>query len=111
MRGQSSEPIELRPGTSAREAGRIAEIERWAWQRVRLLRRFYTHLTVFLIANFVLIVINLSTSDDPWFYIPLLGWGLLLGLHAAQAYEMLPWFTHDWERRKVREFMEQKLGR
>ena len=111
MRGQASEPVELRPGASAREAGRAAEVERWAWSRVRSLGRFYTHLSLFLIGNFALIMVDLSTPGETWFFIPLLAWGLVVGLHAAQAYEMLPWFSQDWEQRKVREFMEQKLGR
>jgi O-antigen ligase len=111
MRGQSSEPIELRPGVSAREAGRRAEIERWAWRRVRSLRFFYTHLTVFLGGNIVLLLIDMSTSGETWFYIPLLGWLLLIGLHAAQAYEMLPWFSDDWEQQKVEELIEEKLRR
>jgi 2TM domain-containing protein len=110
MRGQSSEPIELRPGISARQAARIAEVEQWAWRRVRSLRAFYTHVTVYLVANFVLLLIDVSTLGEPWFYKPLLAWGLVLGLHAAQAYEMLPWLSHDWEQRKVRELMERRLG-
>jgi hypothetical protein len=111
MRGQSSEPVELRPGPGAHEAGRIAEVERWAWQRVRSLRVFYSHLSIFLLANFALIMVDLSTPGEMWFFIPLLAWGLMVGLHAAQAYEMLPWFTEDWEQRKVREYMERRLGR
>jgi hypothetical protein len=111
MRGQSSEPIELRPGISAREVSRIAEAERWAWRRVRSLRLLYTHMTVFLLLNFVLVLVDLSTPGETWFYIPLLGWGLLVGLHAAQAYEMLPWFSEHWEQRKVEELIRQRLGR
>jgi hypothetical protein len=110
MRGQSSEPIELRPGISARRAARIAEVEQWAWRRVRSLRAFYTHVTIYLLANLVLILVDVSTPGEPWFYKILLSWGLLLGLHAAQAYEMLPWLSHDWEQRKVRELMQQRLG-
>jgi hypothetical protein len=110
MRGQSSEPIELRPGISARQAARVAEVEQWAWRRVRSLRAFYTHVTVYLVANFVLLLIDVSTLGEPWFYKPLLAWGLVLALHAAQAYEMLPWLSQDWEQRKVRELMERRLG-
>ena len=109
MQSQGSEPIELRPGVSTREAAREAEAERWARRRARALRAFYTHLTVFAVMNFVLMLIDWSLPGEPWFYIPLLGWGLLLGLHAGYAYEMLPWFTEDWERRKVRDLMQRKL--
>lgn len=111
MRGQSSEPVDLKPGISAREQARVAEIERWAWRRVRSLRLFYTHLTIYLLINFALVLADLSTHGETWFYIPLLGWGLIVGLHAAQAYEMLPWFTEDWERRKVEELIQDKLRR
>ncbi len=109
MRGHSSEPVELQPGISARHVARVAEIEQWAWRRVRSLRLFYTHLSAFGIINFLLILIDLSTPGEQWFYIPLLGWGLILGLHAAHAYEMVPWLTRDWEQRKVRELIQEKL--
>jgi hypothetical protein len=111
MRGQSSEPVELRPGVSAREAGKRAEVERWAWRRVRSLRLFYIHLTMFFFGNILLLFIDISTPGEPWFYVPLLGWLLVIGFHAAQAYEMLPWFSEDWERRKVQELIEEKLRR
>lgn len=58
MRGQDSEPIELRPGYSAREAARMAELEQWAWRRVRSLRAFYSHLTAYVVVNFVLFLID-----------------------------------------------------
>jgi hypothetical protein len=111
VRGQGSEPVELTPGIDAREQARFADVERWAWRRVRSLRLFYSHLTIYLVLNFVLVLSDVSTPGNTWFYIPLLGWGLVLGLHAAQAYEMLPWFTEDWERRKVEELIDQKLRR
>jgi hypothetical protein len=111
MRGQATEPVELRPGTGAHDMAHAAEIERWAKHRVKSLRAFYTHLTVYVLVNFVLVLIDVSTPGEPWFYTPLLGWGLLLALHAAQAYEMIPWLSHDWERRKVNELMRRRLGR
>jgi 2TM domain len=111
MRGQSSEPVELRPGTVAREAAKVAEVEQWAWRRVRALRIFYSHLTVYVVINFVLFLIDSATPGPAWFYAPLIGWGLLLVLHGLHAYELLPWTTQDWEQRKVRELMEGRLRR
>jgi 2TM domain len=111
MRGQSSEPIELRPGLGAREAARTAEIERWAWRRVRSLRIFYSHLTVYVVVNFVLFMIDASTPGPAWFYAPLVGWGMLVVLHGLHAYELLPWTTHDWEQRKFRELVESRTRR
>jgi len=111
IRGQSSEPVELHPGTGAREAARIAEIERWAWRRVRALRIFYSHLTIYVVINFVLFMINSTIGGPSWYYAVLVGWGLVVGLHAIHAYELLPWTTHDWERRKVRELIDSRLRR
>ena len=108
MRGRDSEPVELRPGTGVREAAKQAELEQWAWRRVRALRLFYTHLTIYVLVNFILFMIDSTTPGPMWFYAPLVGWGLLLCLHALHAYEMLPWTTHDWEQRKVRELMEKQ---
>src|SRR5579872_2969321 len=106
MRGQDSEPVELRPGLGARELAHFAEIERWAWSRVRAMRAFYSHLAAYVIINFMLFLIDSATPGPAWFYAPMIGWGLVVGLHALHAYEMLPWTTQDWEQRKVRELIE-----
>lgn len=111
MRGRSSEPLELRPGINAKNAAYVAELERWARRRVRALKVFYSHLTIFSVANLVLMLIDASTPGEPWFYKPLLSWGLILGLHALQAYEMLPWLGQDWEQRKIHELIEDRLRR
>jgi hypothetical protein len=111
MRGQGSEPVELRPGVSAREAARQAEVEQWAWRRVRKLRAFYSHLTAYVAVNFVLFLIDSMSSGPAWFYAPLTGWGLVICLHALHTYEMLPWLTQDWEQRKVRELIDGRLRR
>ncbi len=104
--GAASEPVKLHPGIAAREAAEQAEIERWAWRRVRALRVFYTHLTIFAIVSLAMLVVDLSTSGGPWFFYPFLGWGLVVGLHAVQTYERLPWFTRDWEQRKFQELID-----
>ncbi len=111
VRGGASEPVELRAGAGVREAAREVELEQWAWRKVQGLRFLYTHLTVFVFVNLVLLLIDVSTPGDPWFYKILLGWGLLVGLHAAYTYELLPWATQNWEQRKARELMEQRRQR
>ena len=106
--GAATEPVKLRPGLEAPEAARQAELERWAWRRVRALKAFYTHLTLFSIVNFVILIVDLSTPGRPWFFYPLLGWGLGLGLHAAQTFERLPWFTRDWEQKKLNDLLQRE---
>ena len=116
VRDQGSEPVELRPGVFAREQARLAEIEQWAWRRVRAMRAFFTHLTIFVGINFILFLVDTATAGPAWFYVPLLAWGLVLSLHGLHAYDLLPWTTQGWEQRKVRELIisrmrdEQGLG-
>lgn len=111
MRGTGSEPVELAPGPAISLAAREAELEQWARERVKSLRLFYTHFTFFVLVNIIILLIDVSTPGDPWFYKVLLGWGLVVGLHAMYTYELLPWSTHDWEQRKVHEFVEQARER
>ncbi len=105
-RGAASEPVYLKPEIAAREAAEEARIERWAWRRVREFKAFYTHLTIFSIVSFALLVVDLSLPGEPWFFYPFLGWGLAVGMHALQTYERLPWFTRDWEQHKVQELID-----
>jgi len=112
LRGRSSEPTELHPGAGTREAARIAELERWAWRRVRALRVFFSHLSVYVVVNFILFMLMATTPfHSSWFYAVLIGWGLVIVLHCLHAYELLPWTTHDWEQRKVRELIDHRLRR
>src|SRR5262249_60437082 len=111
VRGGASEPVELRAGIGVREAAREVELEQWAWRKVKGLRLLYTHLSMFVFANVVLLLIDVSTPGEVWFYKVLVGWGLLVGLHAAYTYELLPWSTRDWEQRKVPELMDEQRRR
>ena len=111
IRGGASEPIELRAGVGVREAAREVELEQWAWRKVKSFRLLYSHLTVFVFVNVVLLLVDISTPGEVWFYKVLVGWGLLAGLHAAYTYELLPWSSRDWEQRKARELMDEERRR
>jgi len=48
---------------------------------------FSSHLRAYLIVNGALFFINLVTGvDDPWFFYPLIGWGIGLAFHAVSAF-------------------------
>ncbi len=111
VRGGASEPIELRAGVGVREVAREVELEQWAWRKVKSLRLLYSHLTMFVFGNVVLLLIDVSTPGEVWFYKVLVGWGLIVGLHAAYTYELLPWSSRDWEQRKVRALMDEQRRR
>jgi 2TM domain-containing protein len=105
MRGPGSEPVELRPRIPVREQARDAEIEQWAWRRVRAMRAFYTHLTIFVGVNFIMFLVDSASEEPVWSYVPMLSWGLILALHGLHAYDLLPWTTQGWEQHKVRELI------
>ena len=109
MRGRGREPVELRPGIAVRAEARSVEIEQWAWGRVRAMRAFYTHLTIFVGVNLIIFLVDSAPAGPAWFYIPLLSWGLILALHGLHAYDLLPWTTQGWEQRKVRELIIARL--
>jgi len=80
-----------------------------ARKRVRQLRGFYVHLTVYVLVNAILLVINLLTSPGVlWFYWPLLGWGIGIVAHAASVFGTGRFLGKEWEERKIRELMEKQ---
>jgi 2TM domain len=107
MRDQGSEPIELKPGIGVREQERVAEIEQWAWRRMRAMCAFYTHLTLFVCVNLILFLVDTAMVGPMWFYIPFLSWSLVLALQGLHAYDL--WTTPGWEQRKVRELIIGRL--
>ena len=57
-----------------------------ARKRVEALKGFYIHATVFVLVNIALLVINVMVGGGWWFYWPLLGWGIGLGVHALGVF-------------------------
>jgi len=58
-----------------------------AKKRVEAKIGFYIHLAVYIAVNVLLIVINLSTSTQYfWFKWPLIGWGIAVFFHALGVF-------------------------
>jgi sugar phosphate permease len=88
-----------------------AEEERYyqAQKKVKDIKSFYQHLTVYVLCNPIVIVVNLMTSPGFLYFIfCLLGWGMVIVLHGLAVFNHLPFFSKDWEERKVKEFMEKE---
>ncbi|HJY11266.1 MAG TPA: 2TM domain-containing protein [Flavobacterium sp.] len=88
-----------------------SEAERYyqAQKRVKEIKEFYQHLTVFLLCNVIVIVVNLMTSPGYlWFLWCLLGWGIAIVLHGLTVFRISPIFDKEWEERKIKEFMDQE---
>jgi len=83
-----------------------------ARKRVRQLKGFYKHLTIYVLVNTLLVIVNLVTSPDRiWFYWPLLGWGIGLLAHAASVFMYENPWGKDWEDRKIKELMDKDTSR
>jgi len=82
---------------------------REAQSRVRGLKGFYTHLTVYILANTLLIIINLVVSPHQlWFYWVTIFWGTAVLVNAAQVFAGGRFLGKDWEERKIEEYMKDK---
>lgn len=89
----------------------FTEEERYyqAQKRVIEIRKFYEHLTVYLLINPIVIVVNLMTSPGYlWCIWSLMGWGAAVILHGLKAFEYSPFFGKDWEERKINEILEKE---
>ena len=79
--------------------------------RVQAIKGFYTHATAFVVVNLGLFLINLFTPGPWWFFWPLIGWGIGLGVHALNVFGLGGRLGQDWEERKTRELMDKDQER
>ncbi len=88
------------------------EALRRARRRVRELRGFYRHLSVFAIVMPLLAALDLLTSPDrTWFQWPLLGWGSGVLAHGLAIRSDGRWLGRAWEERKIAEMMASEQMR
>ncbi len=78
-----------------------------AKKRVENLKAFYIHLTVYILVNVMLFIINIiSDSSKLWFLYPLAGWGIGIVIHGLTTFPV-GIFGKEWEERKIKEYMEK----
>ncbi|MBF7156750.1 2TM domain-containing protein [Bacillus albus] len=83
------------------------EIYLRAKKRMENLKAFYIHLTVYILVNLMLFLINVtSDSSELWFLYPLGGWGIGIVIHGLTTFP-LGIFGKEWEERKVKKYMEK----
>lgn len=80
-----------------------------AKKRVEELKGFYSHLAVFIIINGILILINLVTSPNSWwFYWVTIFWGIGLVFHAFSVFGSRRMFSKDWEEKKIQQYIDDE---
>ena len=99
---QSGSDMNINPGQG------FATDEVLAFQHVRKLKRFYLHLTLYVLVIGFLAAINMTRSPTHiWFVWPALGWGSAIVIRALTLFDLFPFFGPEWERQQV----EKRLGR
>jgi len=77
--------------------------------KVEALKGFYIHLTVYIVVNIGLFLIDtVATPDGLWFFWPLTGWGIAVVIHGLTVLGRGRRLGADWEERKIREMMEAR---
>lgn len=84
-----------------------------AKKRVKKLKGFYTHLTIYILVNLLIVFINIQDlkPGESYFrwenFITLFFWGIGLLAHAMSVF--VPQFVlgKNWEERKIQELMEK----
>lgn len=80
-----------------------------AQKKVKDLKEFYQHLTIYLLCNPIVIVVNLMTSPGYlWCLWCVMGWGIPVIIHGLKAFGNPPFFNKKWEERKIQEILEKE---
>ena len=85
-----------------------------AKKRVKKLKGFYSHLTIYILVNLFIVFINIHDlkPGESYFqyknFITLFFWGIGLAVHGLSVF--VPQFVlgKDWEERKIRELMDKE---
>jgi len=81
-----------------------------AEKRVKKIKGFYTHLSIYCIVIPIIIFVNLKFEPHfHWFWFSLCGWGTGLFFHWLSVFGLnLLGLGKDWEAKKMKEFMNEK---
>ncbi|MFP2996681.1 2TM domain-containing protein [Spongiivirga sp. MCCC 1A20706] len=74
-------------------------------ERVKAIKEFYIHFSIYLIMIPFFIWINWISTSFPWAIFPIVGWGIGVAGHAMEAFNYNPILGKNWEKRKIEQFM------
>ena len=79
-----------------------------AQAKVREIKEFYSHLGTYLIFVCFFLVLNFYSGSFFWAIFPIVGWGIGILSHAAKTFGKNPFFSKDWEQRKIDEYIRNE---
>lgn len=82
-----------------------SKLER-AKQRLAEEKGFFSHLTMYLLINGFLAIMNTLDGGHGWWYYPAIGWGIGLFFHWLRVFGP-SWFPGKrWEERRMKQLLE-----
>lgn len=79
-----------------------------ATEHVKKLKGFYGHFAIYCLFIPVFVYLNFKSGTSfPWAIFPIAGWGMGVVGHASETFNWNPFFSKDWETRKIKQFMEE----
>jgi hypothetical protein len=82
-----------------------------ARRRVKAIKGFYLHVSIFVPVVALLFVLNAMTPGAWWVQWVFFGWGIGIAAHAIAVFGLAGWLGSDWEEKKIREIMAKKSQR
>ena len=85
-----------------------------ATKRVKKIKGFYTHLTVYIVVNTMIIIVNVQNLDEGESFFKFktfstaLFWGIGLAAHGLSVFLPSLIMGKDWEEKKINELMEKE---
>ena len=85
-----------------------------ATKRVKKIKGFYTHLTVYIVVNIMIIIVNVQNLDEGESFLKFktfstaLFWGIGLAAHGLSVFLPSLIMGKDWEEKKIKELMEKE---
>ena len=83
-----------------------------ARRRVKEKKRFYTHLSTYLVMGAFFFILNFLTSPGRWwFYWPMLGWGIGVAMQYVKVFGLPGGLgSSEWENREIEKEMQKPDG-
>ena len=89
-----------------------SEQEQYEKARVHVnkMTKFYNKLTVYIVVISGLAAINYYENEwyPAWFLWVAFGWGIGIVFRALKTFQINPFFSKDWEDRKIKEYMAKE---
>ena len=85
-----------------------------AAKRVKKIKGFFTHLTVYIVVNTMIIIVNVQNLDEGESFFKFktfstaLFWGIGLAAHGLSVFLPSLIMGKDWEEKKIKELMEKE---